>query len=52
MYTEYGNSKFSHLFIQILFFVAGDSSADVLLIKFWKNEDIFQLVLKRAENVF
>jgi len=29
MYIKYGNSKFNHLFIQILFFIVDDSFADV-----------------------
>ena len=55
------NSKFSHLFTQILFFTANDSFADVWRcvprIKFWKNEDsygikVFHLALKSIEKVW
>ena len=33
---KYGNSKFSHLFIKILFFTTDDSSADVFCIVFYQ----------------
>jgi len=33
---KYGNSKFGHLFIQILHFAAGDRFADVFCIVFYE----------------
>jgi len=61
---KYGNFKFNHLFIQILFFTADDSSAEVFCIVFheynfgkMKISDgrvlkFFHLVLKKHGNVF